>query len=53
MSFRANLFQIIQLTLIMLLVLLPGSGFSDNRIKFTTGFVAAVGIEMDEQGHPE
>ncbi|MCP4765881.1 MAG: hypothetical protein GY875_06365, partial [Gammaproteobacteria bacterium] len=40
------------LVLVLSMGLLSGDGYSDNRVQFPTGFIAAVGIEVDEDGHP-
>ncbi|MCP4273747.1 MAG: hypothetical protein GY781_17620, partial [Gammaproteobacteria bacterium] len=40
------------LVLVVSLTLISGDGYSDNRVQFSTGFIAAVGIEVDEDGHP-
>ena len=36
----------------MLSLLMPGATTSDTRVQFSSGYVAAVGVVMDEQGHP-
>ncbi|MCP4842153.1 MAG: hypothetical protein GY887_10530, partial [Halieaceae bacterium] len=40
------------LVLVVSMTLISGDGYSDNRVQFTAGFIAAVGIEVDEDGHP-
>ena len=37
---------------VILLALISSQGHGDNRAQFTSGFIAAVGIEVDEKGHP-